>query len=73
MAPQEKIEAQVACPTSRRTASPSSAWPERSARGRPRARVAKTVYRRELAMTALIVVLVLVVLLALWGVTSYNG
>jgi LemA protein len=34
--------------------------------------VAKTVYRRELAMTALIVVLVLVVLLALWGVTSYN-
>jgi LemA protein len=34
--------------------------------------VAKTVYRRELAMTALIVVLVLVVLLALWGVVSYN-
>jgi LemA protein len=34
--------------------------------------VAKTVYRRELAMTPLIVVLVLVVLLALWGVTSYN-
>ena len=69
---QEKIEAQgvpYRCGVQRRRARPGLT----SARARPRARVAKTVYRRELAMTALIVVLVLVVLLALSAPAATTG